>query len=811
METLWQDIKYGIRMLARSPGFTAVAVLTLALGIGANTAIFSVVEAVLLRPQPFEQPERLAMVWEANPSRNRAINVINPGNFLDWREQNTVFEQMAAFLDTTANLTNVEDPEELRVTLAGTDFFSVLGVQPLLGRTFTPDDARDGQGEVVVISHGFWLRRMGANPAVVGKQIHLSGLPKTIIGVMPPSFKLHVRAGSFVNAPTELWVPFEFGEGARVRRGRAWMSIARLKPGVTMELAHAEMLTIGARLAQQHPDFNSDWTVNVVTLEKQMTGEIRPALLVLSGAVAFVLLIACANVANLLLARATTRARELAVRMALGAGTGRVVRQLLTESLLLAITGGLLGLLLAQWGVDALAGLAPRGLLPSEGLQLHARVLAFTLGASLLTGILFGLLPAWMMSRVNLIASLKEGGRGSSAGAPHTRARSIFVVAEMSLAVVLLVGAGLLVQSFARLVAVDPGFQTENLVTLRVALPGAMYREDARRVQFFRELAARIERIPGVRAVGMNSFAPFTGLAAATSYFVVGRPMPEAGKFPVVDVRVTDAAYFRAMGIPLLRGRLFTEDEMTNARHVVIVNETLAREQFPGEDPLGRELVISMMDDPPPSRIIGVVGDVKHHGLNLPVRGMSYWPHPELAYSGMHFVVRANGNPLQQVESIRRELKSLDANLPLASVRLMEEWIAESVSRARFATLLLAVFAGVALVLAAVGISGVLAYSVAQRTHEIGVRVALGAASGHIARLVLAQGMKMALIGVLIGLAGAAALTRFLETMLFNVSTTDPATFAGVLALLAGVALAACWIPARRATKVDPMVALRYE
>jgi putative ABC transport system permease protein len=824
MDTLWQDVKYGARVLLKSPGFTAVAVLTLALGIGANTAIFSVVNAVLLRAQPFTEPERLAMVWEHNKPRNRPMNVISPANYLDWREQNSVFEEMAAYIDTTANLTGVEDPEEVRVTYATTNFFTVLRAAPQLGRTFVADDVRldttsaDGPRAVrtaVVVSHGFWQRRLGGDPAAVNRTIQLNGEPITVVGVMPPAFKLHVRAGSFVSEPTELWMPHMFSEAARQRRGRSWMSIARLKPGVTMQQAHTEMAAMGERLAQEYPDFNKGWTVNVVALPEQMTGEIRFALEILTAAVGFVLLIACANVANLLLARAAAREREVAVRAALGAGAGRVVRQLLTESLLLAVAGGAVGWLVAQWGVDALAALAPRGLLPAGGLALESRVFGFTLGVSLVTGVLFGLLPAWMTSRVNLHESLKEGGRASrsfgTAGAHRARARSIFVVAEVTLALVLLVGAGLLMRSFAKLSAVDPGFRAENVLTLRVQLPGNAYREEPRRIQFFRELTGRIRNLPGVRAVGMNSFAPFTGLAAATTYSVVGRPTPQPGQFPVVDVRVTDAEFFRTMGIPLRRGRLFTEDEMTQVRHVVVVSEALVREQFPNQDPIGQKLVIQMMDDPPASEIIGVVGDVLHVGLDVPVRAMSYWPHPELVYTGMHLLVRAEGNPLALVDAVRRELKQMDANLPLTSIRLMNDWIADSVARARFSTVLLSVFGGLALALAAVGIYGVMAYTVAQRTHEIGIRLALGAQRGDILRLVVRQGMTLALVGVGIGVAAALGVTRLLASMLFQVKPTDPLTIAGVAVGLAAVALIACYVPARRATRVEPVVALRYE
>ena len=811
METFWQDFRYSWRLLLATPGFTLVAVVALALGIGANTAIFSVVNAVLLRPLPYRQPEQLVMVWEHNRPRARAQNVVNVANFLDWRDQSTVFAQLAGFYDTRFNLTGVAEPEELIGQVVEPNFFPLLGVDAARGRTFTPEEGRQGGPNVVILSHGLWQRRFGADPGLVGRTIKLNGQDYNVVGVMPPEFRFFVRQGSLSGQPSEMWLPLSLSPNMRVRRGRFMSAVARLQPGVRPEQAQAEMNTVGSRLEQQYPEFNKGWGVNLVPLHEQLVGEIQRALWVLLGAVGFVLLIACANVANLLLARAATRGREIAIRTALGAGRGRIVRQLLTESLALAVLGGLAGLLLARWGVDLLLALSPPNLLGLKEVALEPRVLGFTLLVSVLTGVIFGLAPALVTSRLNLNDSLKEGGRGASGGRGH-RTRGALVLAQIAIALVLLIGSGLMVRSLLRLQAVNPGFDAQGLLTARLLLPNSKYGEDQKRVAFFHQLIARVAALPGVRAAGAIDALPFgSTLGSATGFSVVGRPDPLPAERPTVDVRVVDQNYFAAMSIPLLKGRLFTEREATEESHVVVINEAMARLNFPGEDPIGKRVVINMKDENLPNEIIGVVGDVKHTGLDVEPRAMTYWPHPELARSGMTLVVRADGDPLGLTAAVRREVQAMDADQPIADVRTMAQLLADAVARARFSALLLAIFAAVALVLAGVGIYGVMAYAVAQRTHEIGVRRALGAQTGDVLRLVLRQGMTLALAGVGVGLVAALALTRVLASLLYGVSATDPLTFVGLAALLATVALLACLIPARRAAKVDPMVALRYE
>jgi putative ABC transport system permease protein len=811
METLLQDLRYGVRVLLKSPGFTAVAVIALALGIGANTAIFSVVNSVMLRPLPYENPDRLVMVWEYNRPRGRDRNVISPANFIDWREQNTVFEQMAAFVDFRTNLTGVEDPEELPVQAVTVNTFSMLGASPHLGRTFLPEDEKADGERTIILSQGLWRRRFGADPNIVGNQIALDGQSYTVIGVMPTGFQLFIQQDSFSGKQAEVWMPIRFTPNHRVRRGRSWRAIAQLKPGVTVAQAQEEMSAIAGRLEQQYSDFNSGWDVNIVPLREQIVGGIRQALLVLLGAVGFVLLIACGNVANLLLARAATRQKEMAIRAALGASRLRVVRQLLTESVLLSVLGGGLGLLLALWGVDALLALSPKNLLVVQSVSLDTSVLGFALGVSVLTGVIFGVVPAFIASRSDLNESLKEGGKSAASGERGHRVRSMFVVAEVALALVLLIGSGLMIKSFLRLQAVDAGFRPENLLTARVLLPGSKYGQDPQVIGFFRQAVERLRSSPGVRSASAIAFLPFAGPGAGTSFAIVGRPDPPPSERPVTDVRVIEPDYFSTMGIPMLSGRTFNEGEATEARHVVVINEYMASRYFPGEDPIGKQVTINMKATNIPSEIIGVVGNVKHAGLDVETRSMAYWPHPELAYPFMTLVVRTEADPLLFAGSLQREIRAIDQDQPVADVRTMDAWIADSVSRARFSTLLLGIFAGLALILAAVGIYGVMSYSVTERTHEIGVRMALGARPGDVLRLVVRQGMTLAVLGVGIGLGAAAALTRVMSSLLFGVSVTDPVTFVAIPIVLVGVALAAAAVPARRASRVDPMVALRYE
>jgi putative ABC transport system permease protein len=613
-----------------------------------------------------------------------------------------------------------------------------------------------------------------------------------------------------------MWTPFEFTPeqrtGAPAGRGRHMTAVARLKTGVSLEQARAEMNAIAARLEAQYPQYNTNHGINLVPLREQFAGQIKTALFVLLGAVAFVLLIACANVANLLLARAAVRQREIAIRSALGAGRLRVVRQLLTESLLLALSGGALGLVLAMWGVDTLIALSPPNLIGAEGISISLPVLGFTFGISLITGVVFGLIPALEASRFDLNESLKEGGRSQMASTRSQRARSIFVVAEIALALVLLVGAGLMIKSFAHLQAVDPGFDAENLLTMQLRLPASKYREDARRTAFFREAVKRIETLPGVQSVGAVSVAPLgTQLGMTTGFSVEGKPVPAPGEEPSTDVLATDENFFRTLNIPVVAGRTFTEQEATDVRQAVVISQELARKYFPGEDPIGKRIKVEMAPNAPPTEIIGIVADIKNQKLETEPRAIVYAPHPLLAYSSMTLVMRTTGDPASLANAARREIQTMDAEQPVSDVRTMKAWVSESTARSRFGALLLGVFALVALLLAAVGIYGVMSYSVAQRKHELGVRIALGAPASDIFRLVVGQGMTLTLIGIALGLTAAFTLTRVMTSLLYGVSATDPTTFAVITLLLAFVAFIANYIPARRATKVDPMVALRYE
>lgn len=803
------DIRFGARMLLKSPMMTFIALLALTLGIGANTAIFSVVNAVLLRSFPYADSERLVLVWEKRQGGRTDQNVINIGNFNDWKQQNQIFSDMAAFFDRTLNLTSDREPEEVPGQLATTNLFSVLGTNAVLGRTFVPEDGREDQPRVVMISHGLWQRRFGGDPNVIGRQITLNERQSTVVGVLPASFGWHVKRGTQATKPADIWLPWQFSNEVLQRRGRFASAVARLKPGVNMDQAQREMDTIGARLAQQYPDFNTNWGVNVVPLRTQFTGEIKRPLLILLGAVGFLLLIACANVANLLLARASSRRKEIAVRAGLGASRWRIARQLLTESVMLSIAGGTLGVLVAWWGTKALVALSPPALLDLKSAGVSWPVLAFTLGLSVITGIVFGLVPALAATRFDLHDSLKEGGKNIGAVGSH-RVRSVFVVAQVALALVLLVGAGLLVKSFSRLQSVDPGFNPDNLLTMRVSLPRNRYDGDPKVVSFFKQAEERMRAIPGVESVGAINTAPFTGLYAGTLVEVDGQKLPPDQELST-GVCVTDANYFQTMQIPLKLGRLYTEQEATEMRHVVVVNETFVKKNLGGQNPLGRRLTIYMKDDNVPNEIIGVVADHKHVGLDIDVEPMAYWPHPELVYPGMTLMLRTRGDAAAVAPAAREVIRALDAQQPIGEVSTMETLLSTSVARSRFSATLLAVFSVVALVMAAVGIYGVMSYSVLQRTHEIGVRMALGAQRFDVLKLVVKQGVLLGVVGVALGLAASFALTRLIATLLFEVTATDSATFAAVSVGLFLVTLIACYVPARRATKVDPLKALRYE
>ena len=813
IEAFLQDVRYGVRLLARHRGFTAVAVLTLALGIGANTAIFSVVNELLLRPLPFPGADRIVMLWEVSPE-GRHQNNTSSSNFRGWREQSTAFESLAAFSDQRVNLTDSEgDPEEIPIQLATPELFQVLGVEPILGRGLRPEDALADAPNVAVLSYGFWQRRLGGDPAAVGKAITLNGRPATIVGVLPEGFQWHLRHRSSIGRPAEMWLAITLPTTDPATRGRFLSVVGRLKPGVSYRQAEAEARAIRARFERDSPTYNKDWSAEVIPLREQFVGNVRPALLILLGAVGFVLLIACANVANLLLSRAAAREREIVLRTALGAHRLRVVRQLLTESLLLAILGCLLGLAFAWWGVQALVAISPRDLVNLQGVGLDFPVLAVTLVISLATGLIFGLAPALEATRLNLNEALKEGGKGTGGqSAGSNRLRGALVVAEVALALVLLASAGLLVKSFIRLQEVDPGFKGDDVLTMVVPLAGAKYDEDPKIVAFFREATERIGALPGVRDVGIVNFLPFYGgPGTGTDFVVEGRPLPAPGEAPGTEVRVADRGYFRAMGIPLLRGRGFTDFETAEARHVVLVNEAMARKIFPGEDPIGKRITVNMAFEPVPTEIVGIVGDAKYESLLEDVEPMVYMPPPELTYPFMTFVIRTGGDPAELAPAVRRALRAVDPNQPVSAVRTMDEVMADTVSRARFNTLLLGLFAGLATLLAAVGIFGVMNYSVTLRTREIGLRMALGARPGQVLSLILKQGLLLTLIGIAIGLAGALALTRVMSGLLFEVGSTDPATFTAIVLLLTLVSLIACYLPARRATRVDPMIALRYD
>jgi putative ABC transport system permease protein len=807
MQNALADIRYVFRLLAKTPGFTAAALLTLALGIGANASIFSVIDAVLLRDLPFEEPDRLVMVWEHNQQRQRN-NVVSPANFDDWRGQSASFESLVAFATEQANLTGSGEPERLNVQLVSPGFFDMLGTRPFAGRALTPEDDAAEAAPVVVLSDGLWRRRFGSDADIVGSTIMLDGQAQTVVGVMPRDFHLTIKEYANTTGRADLWVPARLS-ALENQRGRFLTVAGRLKPGVAVEDARVEMEYVAARLREQYPQFNRNISTNVVPLRDQLVGNVRPALLVLSAAVGLMLLIACANVANLLLMRAATRRREIAIRSALGAGRLRVVRQLLTESLCLSVLGGLLGLVLALWGTDLLLALAPADLLGVADVHLDARVLAFTAAVSVATGFVFGLVPAVQASKVDLNSTLKESGRHGTADRAAARLSRLLVVSEVALAVVLLVGAGLLLRSFMGLRSVDPGFRPEGVVTARVELPSQSYPEDSQQIGFFRSLLERVRAMPGVRSASAVSTVPFGGLGSRTRMWVEGRPAPAPGEEARTDVSVIDPAYFETMSIPVLEGRTFTQHEAQAAAHVVVVSELLAREQFPNESAVGRRIRVNMGSEPQFCEIVGVVGDVRHRSLEDPLHPMVYWPHPELVVSGMTVVIRADGDSGAVLPMVMGAVREMDPNLPVSSLRTLESWMSDSLARSRFTTTLLAIFGFVAFVLSVIGIYGVLSYAVALRTQEIGIRMALGARRSDVVGMVLRDGLRLAIPGLAVGIVAAVILNRFIASLLYGVEGTDAATYVAASVLFLGVAIVACTLPARRASSVDPVVALR--
>jgi putative ABC transport system permease protein len=804
METVFQDLRYGFRMLRKNLAFTAVAVIALALGIASTTAIFSVVDEVLLQPLPYPDSGRIVALGNTQRSTGAHWSNASPANYLDWVAQNHVFSYMAASRGFQGNLTGGERPERVPFAIVSGSFFPLFGVNPLLGRGLLAEDEKAGNDHVVVLSYGLWKSRFGSDRGLLGRNITLNGEPYTVVGVMPANF-----------APDDygqLWMPSQWDvppyplapekDPRSLRDSNYFEAWARLKPGVTIRQATAEMDAIARQLEKQYPDADTDMGISLVAMQDNLVSDIRPTLLLLVAAVVLVLLIGCANVANLLLARATDRAREVSVRSALGASRLRLVRQMLTESILLALIGGLLGVLLASWAVPVLLALSPPDIRDFKHIGLNPEVLCFSIAVSVLSGILFGLAPAVHASRKNLSVSLKEGERGSTGG--HGRTRSTLVVTEVALSLVLLIGAGLIVKSFVRLMKVDPGFDPDRVLVFNLGLP--LSATPSRQDDFYLQVQDRVEAVPGVRSAGAVSRLPLTGGNSDRSFKV-----PGSDKDYNADIRVSTPGYFHALGIPLLKGRNFTEQDAHGSSAIAVVNEALAGIVFPGQDPIGKYIVdFGLTKDK--LQIVGVVGNVRHEGLDSDPRPEVYLPFGQAHWPSVFMVVRAKtSDPLALTSGVQNAVWSVNKDVPLANLRTMREVIARSVVQRRFTTLLLAIFAGLAMLLAAVGLYGVMSYTVSQRTHEIGIRMALGAQKADVLNLVVKQGMSLVALGVLLGIVASAAATRLMAGLLFGVSALDPIVFGMVAVLLASVALVANYVPARRAAKVDPMVALRYQ
>lgn len=800
METVIKDIRYGLRMLTKNPRFTAIVVTVLALGIGANAAIFSVFSSVLLSPLPYKDQNNLVEIREFNLSQSLDFTV-SPGNYLEWQKQQNSFESIDAYIGTNYDLTGLGEPERVYANRVTAGLLPSLGVQPMIGRTFTPEEDRKGNENVAVISHRFWQKHFNSDTNVINHTINLDGRSFMIVGVMPEKFY-------FPSPEVELWTPVAFTARDAQNIGGHYVSVvARLKEGVTIEQANAEMKAIAGRLEQQYPQYNTGSSAVVIPLHNYTVREVRPALMLMLGAVGFVLLIVSANVANLQLARATARHKEMAIRAALGASRNRVIRQLLTESIILSLMGGALGLLIAYWGVDLLIAMAPDIIPRAHEIGINQSVLAFTLGVSLITGIVFGLAPALQASKPDLNATLKEGGRTSGTDSRLFGLRNILVISEVALSLILLIGAGLMIKSFVHLLGVDPGFNPEKVLTMKISLPGEKYTDKQQVTNFYDQLLQRVSSIPGIESAGLMSLLPFEQRGYNFSFMIEGRSTDQSEG--AANLRWASPNYFNVMQIPLARGRLFNERDRVGAPGAIIINQELARRYFAGEDPIGKPIRIPMGEGIR-GEIVGVVGDVRNY-LDAQPRPEIYLACLQNPRNDLALAVRTSANQAAITAAIRTELNALDSDRPVSSVRTMEEWLATSIAERKFNMTLLAVFATLAVLLAAVGIYGVMSYNVAQNTREIGIRLALGAQPKDVLKLILGQGLILASLGIALGLAGAFALTRLLESMLFGVTTTDVVTFITLPFALIILAALACWIPARRATKVDPMIALRYE
>jgi predicted permease len=805
IETTWRDIRIGVRALVHSPIFSIVTVLSLALGIGANTAIFSVVNGLLLRPLRYSEPEQIVDVWHTPPQQSfPGLDrfSVSPANYLDWKAQTTAFQQMAVYGYTGLSLSTSNDPLPLIGATVSSDFFSVLRTNPMQGRTFTPDEERPGRDQVVVISHALWQRAFGANPNIVGQPVTLNSRSFTVVGIMPAGFEFPREA--------DLWVPLAWDDKEReVRSIHDYLVIARLKPNVSTQQAQAEMSMISSRLEQQYPEADKGWGAVVIPLREDLVGDIRTALLVLFCAVGFVLLIACANVANLMLARGANRQREIAVRIALGAGRGRLIRQLLTESVLLSVAGGVLGLLVAVLGSKVLVQL---GSLPnSSDIGIDRWAMGFTLLVSFAAGLIIGIAPALQFTKTSISNTLKQGSGRSGSGSLKQHTRKALVVCEVALSLVLLIGAGLMIRSFWKLQNVDPGFDVNNALTMSVALTPIRYSEPHQQQAFVDQALEQIRAVPGVVAVGTTTTIPLAGGGSTQPFTVEGRPAAAIAEQPMAQTRYISPDYFRAIGIPLRQGRLFNDQDRDQSVPVVIISEAMAHRFWPGENPIGKRLTPSFHSEQGPREIVGIVGDVKARGLDADVAAMMYLPFKQSPRPFMSFVVRTASSPENLIQSVSKVIYSLDKEQALTDVRTMQQVLSESLSDRRFNMTLLLTFAGVALLLAAVGVYGVMNYTVTLRRRELGIRMALGAEARDVLRLVLGQGLTLTLIGVGAGLISAYALTRLMASLLYGVTATDYLTFISVSGVLIAVGLAASYVPARRATKVNPTIALRAE
>ncbi|MCM3900448.1 MAG: ABC transporter permease [Pyrinomonadaceae bacterium] len=812
METFFRDLRYSVRMLIKSPAFTAVAVISIALGIGANTTVFSVINAVLLRSLPYKDPDSLVLVWGDTRTEEslRKHNQVSATDVADIRAQSTVFEDVTTYTGWFPIMSGDTEAERVPAIQVGDGFFNIMKGKPLLGRVFTPEEQQDGKDFVIVLGHGLWQRRFGSDSNIVGKNVYLNGRPYNVVGVMDADFR--PLPPSLVAPEGQFYRPVAEAYDESQRSARHLRAIARLKSGVTVEQARAEVSVIAERLEQQHPESNKHTGAHVVSITDEIVGGIRPTLLMVFGAVVFVLLVACANVANLLLARSTVRYKEMTIRTAIGAARSQLIRQLLTESLVLAFLGGGLGLLLAFWGTDLVAAAGSKINPMFEGIRVDMRVLGFTFGISVITGLIFGLAPALQISKPNLVESLKEGGRGSGPSATRNRLRSVLVVSEIAMTLILLVCAGLLIRTVMRLRNVETGFNPQNVLTMTLGLPAVKYPKPENYVAFNKQVTERIAALPGVKAVGTTSVMPLSDNFDGRGLMVEDQPKPR-GEEITVDLYVTTPGYLRAMEINTLQGRAIGEEDTADSSKIALINKTMAAQLWPNQNPLGKRIRFPGSDkNPQPWRtVVGVVSDVAQYALDKKPPMQIYLPHSQFPTSFNSIVVKTEGEPTAMINPVRREILAVDKDQAVFNVTTLEQLRGESILIRRFFMLLLLVFAGLALVLAAVGIYGVMSYVASQRTHEIGIRMALGAQASDVLKLLIGNGMALALIGVIAGLGGAVALTRVMAGMLFGVSATDALTFVSVSTGLILVALLACYIPARRATKVDPLVALRYE